>query len=197
LDEDGYLRIPPEELAQELGVSTASVQAGLSLLQQLEPAGVGAGSLAECLKLQLIRRHASSASLLSDGQRDRDGHVVSLLRHGAELLAQCILCDQRDVKRRRLSSGLDDLRDRCALDRTPAGGILSCGAVRTAVAVSLVSDRLDRGDHDQRDLLSSRKVEKQAPSGRMMNIRQEKRCGKNLILDKKTAESERNYIDID
>ncbi len=96
LDEDGYLRIPPEELAQELGVSTASVQAGLSLLQQLEPAGVGAGSLAECLKLQLIRRHASSASLLI-----AENYLEELARFRDNAIAQALGISRQEVQEAR------------------------------------------------------------------------------------------------
>ena len=52
LDEAGYLRTALEELAAELGVPTAEVERALALVQDLEPAGVGARSLAECLALQ-------------------------------------------------------------------------------------------------------------------------------------------------
>lgn len=57
LDDDGYLGQSLEELAahlpEELGVEADELQVGLRLLQQFEPAGVGARSLAESLSLQL------------------------------------------------------------------------------------------------------------------------------------------------
>lgn len=57
LDDDGYLTQSLEELAahlpEELGVEPDELQVGLRLLQQFEPAGVGARSLAESLTLQL------------------------------------------------------------------------------------------------------------------------------------------------
>ena len=57
LDDDGYLTQSLEELAahlpEELGVDADELQVGLRLLQQFEPAGVGARSLAESLTLQL------------------------------------------------------------------------------------------------------------------------------------------------
>ncbi len=55
LDEDGYLAAKPEEVADEAGVETAEVLEVLLLLQQLEPAGIAARDLSECLCLQLAR----------------------------------------------------------------------------------------------------------------------------------------------
>jgi RNA polymerase sigma-54 factor len=55
LDPSGYLRDSPEEVASWLGVPASRIEAALRLIQALEPAGVGARSLAECLHLQLAR----------------------------------------------------------------------------------------------------------------------------------------------
>ena len=52
LDEAGYLGAPLREMAQELGTPLAEVEAALACLQTLEPTGVGARDLAECLELQ-------------------------------------------------------------------------------------------------------------------------------------------------
>lgn len=52
LDEAGYLSTPIEEVAEDLGVALDEAEAGLALVQALEPAGVGARSLAECLAIQ-------------------------------------------------------------------------------------------------------------------------------------------------
>jgi RNA polymerase sigma-54 factor len=52
LDETGYLTIPLAQLAELTGASVAQLEAALELVQGLEPAGVGARSLAECLALQ-------------------------------------------------------------------------------------------------------------------------------------------------
>ena len=55
LDGDGYLRFPIEELAGQTGASLSRMEEALALLQSLEPAGVGAVNLAQCLELQLLR----------------------------------------------------------------------------------------------------------------------------------------------
>ncbi|MCL2368210.1 MAG: RNA polymerase factor sigma-54 [Oscillospiraceae bacterium] len=53
LDADGYLRVSTAELAASAGCELALVQAAVAHVQGLEPPGVGAGDLAECLLLQL------------------------------------------------------------------------------------------------------------------------------------------------
>ncbi len=57
LDDDGYLRTPLDELLDVAGVdpraSLGEMQIALKLVQSLDPAGVGARDVAECLALQL------------------------------------------------------------------------------------------------------------------------------------------------
>ncbi|MFD1037543.1 RNA polymerase factor sigma-54 [Virgibacillus byunsanensis] len=53
LDENGYLDINEAEIAAELQIDESSVTKGISLLQQLEPIGLGARNLSECFLLQL------------------------------------------------------------------------------------------------------------------------------------------------
>jgi RNA polymerase sigma-54 factor len=91
LNEDGYLLDSFEELAHSLGATTledveelvAGFTIALKWLQNLEPVGVGARSLAQCLLLQL--RH-----LPSDAARDA---AQLILAQPLELLAK------RDIKR--------------------------------------------------------------------------------------------------
>ncbi|MFM9889876.1 MAG: RNA polymerase factor sigma-54 [Rickettsiales bacterium] len=53
LDDAGYLREEPAGLAAELGATAAEIEAVIEKLQQMEPSGVFARSLTECLRLQL------------------------------------------------------------------------------------------------------------------------------------------------
>lgn len=76
LDEDGYFRVPLAELAQELGVPMIRLANALNILRSLEPAGVGAESLAQCLELQLVRAKYTGPAL--DIVRY---HLDSLSRH--------------------------------------------------------------------------------------------------------------------
>jgi RNA polymerase sigma-54 factor len=56
LEESGYLTTPLEEIAVAEGLTLADVEAGLRAVQSLDPTGVGARSLRECLLLQLDAR---------------------------------------------------------------------------------------------------------------------------------------------
>jgi len=57
LDDDGYLRTPLEELLEVAGLDPAAslqeMEIALKRVQALDPAGVGARNVAECLRLQL------------------------------------------------------------------------------------------------------------------------------------------------
>ncbi|ASB94971.1 RNA polymerase factor sigma-54 [Bacillus subtilis] len=55
LDSNGYLEEDVEEAARRLSVSAKETEAVLAKLQSLEPAGIGARSLQECILLQLQR----------------------------------------------------------------------------------------------------------------------------------------------
>ena len=68
LDEAGYLTVALRDVAEELGVSRADAESGLALLQSLDPTGVGARTLSECLALQAIEadRHDPAMARLID-----------------------------------------------------------------------------------------------------------------------------------
>jgi len=87
LNEDGYLAATPEEVADEAGAETAEVIEMLHLLQTLDPPGVGARDLSECLRLQLARRGEGqgTAARIVDGYLDllgrkKFGDIASVLR---------------------------------------------------------------------------------------------------------------------
>jgi RNA polymerase sigma-54 factor len=54
LDEAGYLHATTVELALELGIPAGQIEEGLALVQSLDPTGVGARTLSECIALQAI-----------------------------------------------------------------------------------------------------------------------------------------------
>lgn len=67
LDESGYLRRPEEDLIDDMAfhmnliVAPEELSDSLHIVQQLDPAGVGARNIAECLRLQLERQSATEA----------------------------------------------------------------------------------------------------------------------------------------
>jgi len=56
IDETGYLRESVEDIAARLGASAAETATVLAIVQTLDPSGVGARDLAECLAIQLRER---------------------------------------------------------------------------------------------------------------------------------------------
>ena len=65
LDDDGYLRAALDDLAERFGIAEELLEQALAEVQTLEPAGLGARSLAECLRLQIPAAHPERALLLA------------------------------------------------------------------------------------------------------------------------------------
>lgn len=57
LDEDGYLRVSLAEMAADQKLPKEAFEQALAIVQKLDPPGVGARSLVECLCLQVPERH--------------------------------------------------------------------------------------------------------------------------------------------
>ena len=55
MDDNGYISADIDEAAQDLSVTSEQVEACLSLIQNLDPPGIGARDIKECLQLQLKR----------------------------------------------------------------------------------------------------------------------------------------------
>jgi RNA polymerase sigma-54 factor len=56
IDENGYLSVPLEKISEECAVSLKDLEEVLSILQSLDPPGVGARTIQECLIIQLRGR---------------------------------------------------------------------------------------------------------------------------------------------
>ena len=65
LDDKGYLEEDLGQIAKTFQASPEKIEFLLETIQGLDPAGVGARSLEECLKLQLVRRQMATPSLLA------------------------------------------------------------------------------------------------------------------------------------
>ena len=59
LDENGYFKEDWEETADALGITVENLKECKKLLCSMEPSGVGAGNLRECLMIQLEKKEAS------------------------------------------------------------------------------------------------------------------------------------------
>lgn len=65
IDDDGYMRIPIDELTEKTGYSKDAIEDALCVIQDLDPQGVGAMDLKECLLLQ-VRHFGPDRKLLQD-----------------------------------------------------------------------------------------------------------------------------------
>ncbi|MEM7728020.1 MAG: RNA polymerase factor sigma-54 [Pseudomonadota bacterium] len=95
IDDAGYLREETESLALSLGVSAARISSVITQLQTLEPTGVFARSLSECLSLQL-----AETDRLDDTNIALLGHLDLLARHDLSKLAKACGTDLEDLKAR-------------------------------------------------------------------------------------------------
>lgn len=94
LDEAGYVRDSIEEIAEALRVDVKTVEAALAIVQSLDPPGIGARNMEECLLLQLKRRGES------------DSLAARVIEHCFAELKAC----KFDTIRRRLGVATEDLR---------------------------------------------------------------------------------------
>lgn len=100
LDDDGYLTCSLEDIqnlmGQEPGVELDEVEAILHLVQAMEPAGVGARDLKECLKLQLAQADPDT-SRLGEARRLVDEHLDLLASHDYGQLMRKLKLPREDL----------------------------------------------------------------------------------------------------
>jgi RNA polymerase sigma-54 factor len=119
LDENGYLTTPLADIAADAGASMAEAQKSLSIVQGLDPAGVGARSLSECLALQ-----ARAA--------DRYDPAMARMIDNLELLAKGRMADLKRI------CGVDDedladmVRELRAYDPKPGSSFSTAPAEEVA-----------------------------------------------------------------
>ena len=83
LDDAGYLHTDLRRLSDELGAPLAEVERGLALVQRLDPTGVGARTLGECLALQAKeadRYDPCMARLIDNLDLVADGEISKIKR---------------------------------------------------------------------------------------------------------------------
>lgn len=102
LEPSGYLEMPLKEIAEAVQTSLDEITALLSLLQTLEPLGIGARSLPECLCIQLKKEHPE------------DQTALAIAREHLELLAK----NQMHTLARKLRVSLDEVLRACKVIRS-------------------------------------------------------------------------------
>jgi RNA polymerase sigma-54 factor len=107
LDDDGYLREPLHDIEASIAeafeenfesrLDEQELELGLKLLQSMEPTGVGARTLSECLTLQLLKLDLPESPLALELVRDPD-HLQTLARHDFKALCKRLNCDREALK---------------------------------------------------------------------------------------------------
>lgn len=95
MDDNGYITMEPEEAARDLGVDIEDVQECLEAIQGLEPAGIGAADITECLQLQLKRKDMES----SLEYKIVSSYLAEVAREDIERIAKALKADKEAVKR--------------------------------------------------------------------------------------------------
>ncbi len=103
IDDDGYLRREVENMVDDLAflqnitTDVKELNEVLTIIQDLEPPGVGARDLRECLLLQIERKDLSSASVLLTKTVLEDYFEEFSRRHYEKIMAKLMISEQ-DMK---------------------------------------------------------------------------------------------------
>ena len=145
IDDDGYLRREVQSLSDDLAftrgldVSVEEIERILSIVQELEPAGIGARSLQECLLLQMSRQHLDSHHKLL-AHKIISAHFEAFAKKHYERLMQ------------RLDIGEDDFREAIDYIRSLSpkpGNMYSDGSIDTTPYIT-PDFLLDNSDGEMR-----------------------------------------------
>jgi RNA polymerase sigma-54 factor len=116
MDDNGYITVDPDEAASDLGVNADDVLDCIDSIQSLEPAGIGAKDITECLQLQL-RRKSMEGSL---EYRIVSSHLAEVAREEIEKMSKALKAGKEDIKK-----AIANIK---MLNPRPASSILSNGS---------------------------------------------------------------------
>lgn len=118
IDERGYIKDYPkvrEEIIQEFQVKSCNVDKVLSLIQTLEPEGIGARNLKECLLIQVQEYNFESEQLQDIIYKAIKYHFEDLAKKNFEKIAR-----ELDIE----TEGVKHIADFVEKNLTPAPGLL-------------------------------------------------------------------------
>jgi RNA polymerase sigma-54 factor len=94
IDGNGYLKASLEEIAAKLNIAPVNVEKILKLIQQFEPAGVGARTVPECLRIQLELANEKNPLLL----KIVDCHLDDVAKKNYGLIAKTLKEPQENIE---------------------------------------------------------------------------------------------------
>jgi RNA polymerase sigma-54 factor len=118
MDSNGYITVTLEEVAQDLSVSINDVKNCLTMIQNLDPPGIGARDVQECLQLQLKRINKENSLEYTIVSK----YIGELARNDSAKISKMLNIDKQDVQK-----AIDNIKK---LNPRPASTILSRGSER-------------------------------------------------------------------
>lgn len=94
LDNKGYLAMPKKEITNFLNISNEILKKALEVVNTLEPLGVGAQNLQECLKIQLKNKNISDINIY----KIIDFYLQDLAKENYDYIATSLNCDISKIK---------------------------------------------------------------------------------------------------
>ncbi len=102
LDDSGFLQVSDEEIAEATGLGAADVQRAMEVVRSLDPPGIGARTLQECLlaQVRVLEKEASDEDLvvLERAREILEHHWDDLLHQRWERIAQELGCEVQDLR---------------------------------------------------------------------------------------------------
>lgn len=121
IDKNGYLRTPMDEIAQNLEASLDDLLRALEALQKLDPPGIAARDLKECLLIQLIqegKENSLAAKIVKE-------HLERLLKKNSASLAKALKAPETKIREAiELIHNLEPKPGRLFWKKSPQGRIV-------------------------------------------------------------------------
>lgn len=93
IDDDGYIKVPLEQIAEEEKVDLSLLEDTLTLIHEFDPPGVGARDLQECLLIQARHMEEDTHDLVTLIKN----HVKDLEKKNYEAIAKALNRDVEDI----------------------------------------------------------------------------------------------------
>ncbi len=129
LEPDGYLRLSIKDIADFLGISEAEVQEALKVIWSMDPPGMGARSLQECLRLQLIAKRKEKSLAL---------RIISEAWDLFEKLKLPEIARLCGVEVREVQAAIEEIRT-----LHPKPGSLITGDIPSTIVPDLIVEKVD------------------------------------------------------
>lgn len=129
LEPDGYLRLSLKDIADYLAVSEIEAEEALKVIWTMEPAGMGARSLQECLRLQLIAKHREDSLAM---------RIISETWELFEKLKVPEMARQCGVDVRDIQAAIDEIKT-----LNPKPGSLVTGEIPSTIVPDLIVEKVE------------------------------------------------------